>query len=105
MRRSPAALLLFACWLAVIIAIGVLVQRHLDVSSDLRLFRPAADTPEQRLVMEGIGEGPAARVLVVALDGAPPERLAEASRAMVDSLRGDDAFLLVANGGEASPNP
>ena len=72
--------------------------RHLEVGSDLRLFLPAPETAEQRLVMEGIGEGPAARVLVIALEGAPPERLADASRAVVNALRGDDTFVFVANG-------
>ena len=98
MKRSATALLLLAVWIAGIAAAGVFAQRHLEVGSDLRLFLPAPETAEQRLVMEGIGEGPAARVLVVALEGAPPERLADASRALVNALRGDDAFVLVANG-------
>jgi predicted exporter len=98
MKRSATALLLLAVWMAGIIAAGVFAQRHLEVGSDLRLFLPAPETAEQRLVMEGIGEGPAARVLVIALEGAPPERLADASRAIVNALRGDDAFALVANG-------
>jgi predicted exporter len=98
MSRSPTALLLLAVWLAAIVGAGVFTQRHLEVSSDLRLFLPAPETAEQRLVMEGIGEGPAARVLVIALEGASPERLAEASRALVEALRDDDAFVLVANG-------
>jgi predicted exporter len=62
------------------------------------LFLPAPETAEQRLVMEGFAEGPAARVLVIALEGAPPERLADASRAIVNALRDDAAFVLVANG-------
>jgi predicted exporter len=98
MKRSPTALLLLAVWLVAIGAAGVFAQRNLDVGSDLRLFLPAPETPEQRLVIEGIGEGPAARVLVVALEGAPPERLAAASRAVVSALRDDDAFVLVTNG-------
>ena len=98
MKRSATALLLLAVWIAGIIAAGVFAQRHLEVGSDLRLFLPAPETAEQRLVMEGIGEGPAARVLVIALEGAPPERLADASRAIVNALRDDDAFVLVANG-------
>ncbi len=98
MKRSASALLLLAVWMAGIVAAGVFAQRHLEVGSDLRLFLPAPETAEQRLVMEGIGEGPAARVLVIALEGAPPGRLADASRAMVNALRNDNAFVLVANG-------
>jgi predicted exporter len=98
MKRSPTALLLLAVWLIGIIAAGAFARRHLEVGSDLRLFLPAPETAEQQLLMEGIGEGPAARVLVIALEGAPPERLAAASRAVVDALRDDDSFLLLANG-------
>lgn len=98
MKRTPAALLLVAVWIAAIVAAAVFAQRHLAVSSDLRLFLPSAATPEQRLLLEGLGEGPAARVLVVALEGAAPEALADVSRALVEALRGDAAFLFVANG-------
>ena len=68
------------------------------ISSDLRLFLPAPATPEQRLLLEAIGEGPASRVLVVALEGAPAEALADASRALVAALRDDEHFRFVANG-------
>ena len=98
MKRTPAALLLLAVWIAAIVAAAVFAQRHLAVSSDLRLFLPSAATPEQRLLLEGLGEGPAARILVVALEGATPEELADVSRALVEALRGDAAFLFVANG-------
>jgi predicted exporter len=102
MKRSPTALLLLAVWLAGIVAAAMFAQRYLEVSSDLRLFLPAPETAEQRLVMEGIGEGPAARVLVIALEGAPPERLADASRVVVDALRDDESFVFVANGEAAA---
>lgn len=102
MKRSATALLLLAVWMAGIIAAGAFARRHLEVSSDLRLFLPAPETAEQRLVMDGIGEGPAARVLVIALEGAPPEQLADTSRALVDALRDDDVFVLVANGALAA---
>src|SRR5215471_12645681 len=41
---------------------------------------------------------PAARALVVALEGAPPERLAEVSRALVESLSASKEFRWIANG-------
>jgi len=98
MSRSPAALLLLALWVAGLVAAGAVAERHLSVTSDLRLFLPAPATSEQRLLLEGLGEGPAARVLVIALGGAPPEELADASRAVAENLRGDEAFRFVANG-------
>src|SRR4029077_11310675 len=52
----------------------------------------------QALLLDEIGEGPAARALVVALEGAPAERLAEVSRALVESLSVSTQFRWVANG-------
>lgn len=98
MSRSLSAVLLLALWAAGLIGASAVAARHLSVTSDLRLFLPAPATSEQRLLLEGLGEGPAARVLAVALSGAPPEELAEVSRALVDELRGDDLFAFVANG-------
>jgi predicted exporter len=98
MSRSPAALLLLALWVAGLVAASAVAARYLRVTADLRLFLPAPGTPEQRLLLEGLGEGPAARVLAVALSGASPEELADVSRALVDALRGDDQFAFVANG-------
>jgi predicted exporter len=91
-------MLVLSLWIACIAAAGAYTHRQLAGSSDQRLFFPTPATAEQRLLLEGLGEGPAARVLVVALDGARPEDLADASHAIVASLEGDDAFLFVANG-------
>ena len=98
MKRSAAAVALLVAWAAGLAALGWLVERRLDVVSDLRLFLPAPATPEQRLLLETIGEGPASRLLVVTLEGAPAEALAAASSALVASLRGDERFRFVANG-------
>lgn len=98
MKRTAAALLLLAVWIVAITAAGAFAARHLVVSSDLRLFLPSARTENQRWLLEGLGEGPAARVLVVTLSGAPPEKLAAVSRDVVMELRNDNAFLFVANG-------
>jgi predicted exporter len=84
--------------LAGLVLLGAYVQRHLSVGNDLRLFLPEPTTPEQRLLLEEVGEGPASRVLVIALASAPPERLADVSRLLVESLRDNPAFRFVTNG-------
>ncbi len=98
MKRTAGALLLLAVWLAALAALGTFVGRRLDVGSDLRLFLPEPQTPEQRILLDAIGEGPASRLLVVALEGAPPEALAATSSALVDALRGGSEFRFAANG-------
>ena len=98
MRRPLGAWLLLAVWAALVVGVGLWVQRELVVSNDLRLFLPRPSTPEQALLLDEIGEGPAARVLVVALEGAPAERLAEVSRGLVEQLGPSDRFRWIANG-------
>ena len=98
MSRSPRALLLLALWIAALAILGWFIQRELVLGTDLRLFLPSPTTPEQRLLLEEIGEGPASRVLVIALEGAAPEELADASRALADELRGSARFRFVTNG-------
>ena len=98
MKRSAAAFLVVLAWAAGLAALGLLVERRLDVGSDLRLFLPAPATPEQRLLLDAIGEGPASRLLVVTIEGAPAEALAATSSALVAALRGDERFRFVANG-------
>jgi predicted exporter/predicted hotdog family 3-hydroxylacyl-ACP dehydratase len=98
MSRSPRALLLLALWIAALAILGWFIQRELVLGTDLRLFLPSPTTPEQRLLLEEIGEGPASRVLVIALEGAAPEELADASRALTDKLRGSARFRFVTNG-------
>ena len=98
MKRSASAFLVVLAWAAGLAALGLLVERRLNVGSDLRLFLPAPATPEQRLLLDAIGEGPASRLLVVTIEGAPAEALGAASSALVATLRGDERFRFVANG-------
>jgi predicted exporter/predicted hotdog family 3-hydroxylacyl-ACP dehydratase len=98
LNRSPRALALLALWLATLAMLGWIVERRLTLGTDLRLFLPSPTTPEQRLLLEEIGEGPAARVLAIALAGTSPERLADSSRALVASLQQSERFRFVTNG-------
>lgn len=68
------------------------------MSGDLRLFLPAPRTRTERLILREVSEGPAARLLMVALSGADPAQLAESSRRLAAALRRDPAFRLIENG-------
>jgi predicted exporter len=90
--------LLLAAWLAVIAALGWVVERNLVVGTDLRLFMPSPSTAQERLVLEEIGEGPASRMLLLGISGPDPEAAAETSRALAAALRDSTEFRWVANG-------
>jgi predicted exporter/predicted hotdog family 3-hydroxylacyl-ACP dehydratase len=98
MKRTPAALALLTLWIAALALLGWFVQRQLVIGTDLRLFLPNPVTAEQRLLLEEIGDGPASRVLVIALEGAEAPALADVSRALVDSLRQSPSFRILTNG-------
>jgi predicted exporter len=98
MKYSPRALLSLAVWVAVLVGAGAFVDRNLRVGSDLRLFLPAPVTAAQRLLLDAIGEGPASRLLVITLEGAEPEALAEVSRTLTETLRNDEHFRFITNG-------
>lgn len=95
---APARIVLALCWLALLVAGGWLVAQQLQLSGDLRKFMPAARTPEQKLLIDELGEGPGSRLLLLALSGAQPEVLAAHSQALRAALADDPRFTLASNG-------
>ena len=85
-------------WLALLAALGWAAGRSLDLGGDLRKFMPAPRTPAQRLLIDELGEGPGARLLLLAIEGAPQDALAAQSRALATKLRATPGIALVANG-------
>jgi predicted exporter len=94
----------FAAWLGLLAALVATVLQTLDVGTDLRLFLPRAESQRQALVLEGIGEGPAARLLILAIEGDNPVTLAGVSKALAANLREAREFQLAANGAAGVPD-
>ncbi|ULU26319.1 MMPL family transporter [Dyella terrae] len=97
MRRGGRVALLVA-WLTVLALLGLFVVTHLSVSTDLRSFMPAPTTPDQRLLMEQVGEGPGSRLLLLAIAGKSDEQLADLSQQLSAALRKDSNYTQVLNG-------
>jgi len=91
MRRAG----LIALWLAALALLALLVRHELIISNDLRSFMPPPQTADQRLLLDQIGEGPASRLLLLAIHG---DQTTTLSRALVTALRGDPRFTQVLNG-------
>ena len=87
-------------WLALALA-AFAVQHTLVVSNDLRSFMPPPRNADQKVLMDEIGDGPASRLLLMAISGAPSEKLATLSRGLVHALRADTRFTQALNGSES----
>src|SRR4051812_12178870 len=95
--------ILLSGWI-LLLTLGVFwVQSNLHVSADLRLFMPAPRTEQQRLLIQNIGESPASRLLVLAIEGDGAPALADISNRFATALAQRAEFGLVANGGQAQP--
>lgn len=86
-------------WFALLAAGAFYSLTRVSVVSDMAAFLPRGEGPEQALLLDALREGPAARLIIVALGGTTDTaRLAAASGALAERLRADARFLRVANG-------
>ncbi len=91
-RRLPLAV-----WL--VLAAGCAwVAANARYTADMSAFLPDAATPLQRLLVAELREGVTSRLILIGIEGAPAERLAAVSRALVKRLEGRPNFAYLANG-------
>jgi predicted exporter len=96
--RHGARLLLVWC---AVLALGTwLTSSQFKLSTDLRDFLPSPRTEAQRLLLDNIGESPASRMLLLALQGDEPATLARVSSGLAQALSARNELTLVANGTE-----
>jgi predicted exporter len=98
MTRPGAAGLIWA--LLVIIAAGIAARA--TYTADLSAFLPRSPSATQRLLIEQLRAGPAARLILVALEGADARTRARLSVQLARELRSDRRFIAVNNGDAAS---
>ena len=71
---------------------------HARYITDLSAFLPAHPTPMQQLLVDQLRDGPASRLILIALEGGGAADRALVSAAMARRLRRDAAFASVDNG-------
>lgn len=94
MRRPNAAV---AIWLVSSMLAAVIVMRA-RYTGDLSAFLPKAPSPSQQLLVDELREGPASRLILLAIDGTDGPARANLSRSLAAGLRSSSAFRNVANG-------
>ncbi len=112
MNAAARGALIVGWWL-LLAALALFVSGHIRVSGDLRDFMPPAQTDDQKLLMDEIGNGPASQLLLVAI-GMPAQvglpfydnraktqvDVARLSTAFATALKSDANFERVINGAE-----
>ncbi len=91
--RARALLLWSVC--IVIAAVVVIRARYI---TDLSAFLPARPTPSQQLLVDQLRDGPASRLILIAIEGADADTRAQLSRTLAATLRRDARFSRVENG-------
>ncbi len=94
-------LLVLLLWLAAMAA-GVAWIAQARFSTDLSAFLPARPDERQRLLVEQLRSGAAARTVFVGIEGGSAEQRARASLALGERLRASGLFAQVANGDRAA---
>jgi predicted exporter len=86
-----------ALWLVAMVLAAIIVVRA-NYTADLSAFLPRAPSARQRLLVDQLRDGPASRLLLIAIEGSDAQARAQLSRAIAQQLRGAAAFSAVDNG-------
>ncbi len=79
-------------------ALGAALITQTPFVADLSAFLPKSPNPRQRLLIEQLQSGVAARTLLIAIEGGDSGQRAAASRALASGLRASGRFEQVQNG-------
>jgi predicted exporter len=94
---TPQRAQIAALWI-VCLALACIVVARAHYITDLSAFLPAKPTAAQQLLVDQLRDGPASRLILIAVDGADAGARAQASAAIARRLRGDARFSSVNNG-------
>ncbi len=96
-RRARVLVVWLGC-----VALAVIVVARAHYSTDLSAFLPAHPTPTQQLLVDQLRDGPASRLILIAIEQGDAAARARVSLSLVARLREDPEFTSVNNGEAAA---
>jgi predicted exporter len=99
MRPGRRAVILL--WMLGLLAGGFVILTT-SFSTDMSAFLPRSPRAAQQILVDQLRDGVVSRLILVGIEGADPDRLADLSKAVAGELRQDPAFGFVGNGDEAA---
>ncbi|MGB1581146.1 MAG: hypothetical protein ACPHER_06535, partial [Nevskiales bacterium] len=89
---------LLGLWLAVLAAAAIWLLLNLKPATDLTAFLPADSAPENAALLDELRDGATTRLILIALSGAEPDRLAELSKGLAAGLESAPGLRRIDNG-------
>jgi predicted exporter len=86
-----------AAWL-VFVALCVTVISRTHFTADMSAFLPRSPTPSQKILVDQVRDGVVSRLILIGVEGAPRDVLAQISKGMAAQLRGAQGFVKISNG-------
>jgi predicted exporter len=86
-----------AAWLALVLS-SIFVVSRITITTDVSALLPRSPTPLQRVLVDQLREGVVTRLVLIGIEGASPDALADLGKRLATDLRKEEAFAFVENG-------
>jgi predicted exporter len=91
-------------WIGILITAALVIILRGRVEMDISLFLPQSSSPQEQFLINQFRQGPGAKLLIISIQGADSETLAQLSNSLIKILKNDKAFVKALNSeGAISP--